>query len=150
MPERERSPKLVLGTPPVSLTEARSGSPAATRRGRLHSKNLSGYISVSSGYINVNRERRDFLQKLEREADVVRNRLGRAARHRSLKVRGVLVFTGDEPRIKFQPKRSTVAHVDSVVDELLALEPRLSVYEMDDLVKAAEASATWRLTPPTR
>jgi hypothetical protein len=74
----------------------------------LNTKTLSGDVWVGGDNVMVGGYRKDFVQKQEREALHVRDKLVRATRRRSLWVQGVLVLAEGHLTLKEQPSKVVV------------------------------------------
>jgi len=110
----------------------------------LNTKNVDGNVWVGGDVVMVNGHRRDFVEKLEAEAQRVRRCLLGATRQRSLWVQGLLVFVEPDLAVKQQPRNVVVVHDKELVQRLLEQPVKLKASEVEKLSHAAQQESTWR------
>jgi hypothetical protein len=110
----------------------------------LNTKNVDGNVWVGGEVIMVNGHRRNFVKKLEAEAQRVRRCLLGATRRRALWVQGLLVFVDPDLTVKQQPRNVAVLHDEELVQRLLERPAQLEANEVRALVRAAQQESTWR------
>ncbi|WP_163998711.1 nuclease-related domain-containing protein [Pyxidicoccus caerfyrddinensis] len=109
----------------------------------VNTKALTGKVWVGGDNVMVDGRRRDYVEKLEAEAQRVRECLLGATRRRTLWVQGLLVLAHRQPVVKQQPRHVAVLHHCEVVPGLLQQPVKLGLEEVAELVEATRREATW-------
>ncbi len=109
----------------------------------LHTKAVSGKVWVGGPNVMVNGRRRDYVEKLEAEAQRVRQCLLGATRRQTLWVQGLLVLAHSKPVVKQQPRHVAVLHHSELVPGLLGQPVKLGQEEVVELAAAAQREETW-------
>lgn len=109
----------------------------------LNTKALKGKVWVGGPNIMVDGRPRDYVEKLEFEAQRVRRCLLAATRRHRLWVQGLLVLAHQKPVVKQQPQHVAVLHHTELVPGLLAQPVKLGTEEVAELVEATRREETW-------
>ncbi|NMO23196.1 NERD domain-containing protein [Pyxidicoccus fallax] len=108
----------------------------------IDTKNVQGSVWVGGPNIKVNGFSKDYVEKLEAQALLVRQALLEETDWDSLWVQGLLVFVKPDLHVKEQPENIVVLDDSELLPVLVNGNRRLSTAQVERLARAAQA--IWR------